>query len=290
VTSFGIGGVTLFFLLSGYLIFRNVQRQPIPVFLLRRAFKLLPAYWVAIAAIVVSGWLAFQPTYTWSVYAANALLIPDVFTHTMIAGHLWTLVIEAKFYLLVALQFWLFPTARSIGMLAVLIAADAAFFLLTQRGSLLLSFLPVFYIGVEILRWEEKDGAPSAARRLMLVAGAVAASTVLFVTYENVAAGAYALAGAAAFVWALRAGWDVAWLRFLGRISYSLYLFHVIVGFPVVDVLSTAGAPAWMAMLAGMAASCALGYLSFRYIEAPGVTFGRRVETAFALKRAAKLS
>ncbi|HTI85135.1 MAG TPA: acyltransferase [Alphaproteobacteria bacterium] len=290
VTTFGIGGVTLFFLLSGYLIFRNVRRQPIPVFLLRRASKLLPAYWLAIAAIVVSGWLALQPTFSWPVYAANALLIPDLFTHTMIAGHLWTLVIEAKFYLLVALQFWLFPTARSIGALAALIALNAAFFLVTQRGSVLLSFLPVFYIGVEILRWEEEGEAAPATRRLTLVAAAVATSTFLFVAYENVAASVYAIAGAAVFVWALRAEWDVAWLRFLGRISYSLYLFHVIVGFPVADAVAGAGGPGWTAMIAGMAASVAVGYLSFRYIEAPGVAFGRRLETAFALTRAPRVS
>src|SRR5262245_13030538 len=43
VNSLARGGVLLFFLLSGYLIFRNVERQDTAIFLSRRLFKIFPA-------------------------------------------------------------------------------------------------------------------------------------------------------------------------------------------------------------------------------------------------------
>jgi peptidoglycan/LPS O-acetylase OafA/YrhL len=154
----------------------------------------------------------------------------------------------------------------------------------------LLSYLPVFYIGIEIFRWEEEKWAASAACRLALVTAVVAISLFMFASYENVSAGIYTMTAAALFVWAFRTEWAVGWLRFLGRISYSLYLFHVIVGFPIVAFVMNAGAPAWTAMVAGVAASIAVATVSFEYIESRGVAFGRRLEAAFALRYAARVS
>lgn len=43
VSSFGRGGVLLFFLLSGYLVFRNIEKQDAVTFISRRLFKIFPA-------------------------------------------------------------------------------------------------------------------------------------------------------------------------------------------------------------------------------------------------------
>jgi len=57
VSTMGRGGVILFFLLSGYLIFRNLQNQKPLVFLSRRLFKIFPAYCGNVLVIVLLGQL-----------------------------------------------------------------------------------------------------------------------------------------------------------------------------------------------------------------------------------------
>ena len=64
VVSLGRGGVLLFFLLSGYLIFRNVEWQPLPTFLSRRLFKIFPAYCVNVALLYLLGCIGASP---WSI-------------------------------------------------------------------------------------------------------------------------------------------------------------------------------------------------------------------------------
>ena len=53
--------VNLFIVLSGFAITRLliVRREPVPTYLMRRALRIVPAYWVALtAAIFLNGWLA----------------------------------------------------------------------------------------------------------------------------------------------------------------------------------------------------------------------------------------
>lgn len=278
VGSLGIGGVILFFLLSGYLIYRNLQRQPVLVFLIRRAFKLLPAYWIAIVLVIVLVELTGHATHPWIVYVANAFLIPDVIGHALIAGHFWTLVIEAKFYLLIAVQVLLFARFRAIAMISALILINLLLFMLHHRGSVLIAFLPVFYVGVEIFKCEAEGWSFPASLRLLAISAYVAASLLLFVQYENVAACIYTLVGALAFVLAVRMNWSVVWLQFLGRISYSLYLLHAIVGFQIVSELAATRLAGWPAAVIGVGVSVALVYVSFRMIEQPCVGAGRQLE------------
>src|ERR1700680_5027143 len=91
------GGVILFFLLSGYLIFRNIQRQPIPVFMLRRLLKILPSYWLNLACILALDWgFPGGEHFAGITYLTNFLMISDI-AHDAVSGVYWTLLIEVKF-------------------------------------------------------------------------------------------------------------------------------------------------------------------------------------------------
>ena len=50
-TGGGLRGVQLFFLISGYLIVQSASVHPWPTYLVRRAFRIYPAYWVAVIAV-----------------------------------------------------------------------------------------------------------------------------------------------------------------------------------------------------------------------------------------------
>ncbi len=276
--SFGPAGVLLFFLLSGYLIFRNLQRQSLPVFLARRLFKLLPAYWLNLLVIAALGLLLPDaPRFTARAYAANFVMLPDLLRQDLVNGGYWTLIIEIKFYLLAALQFRLLGNRHVLAVPAAILAANLGFWLLHGRGSVLLSYLPVFYLGIELYRAEAASWARPALLRLAGATGAVAASMLLFVDYSRLAAALYIPPLVLAFAWALRRRWASPVLSFFGRISYSLYLYHTVLGYALLRALQGA-MPVAAQLVAALALSIAVAYLSFRAVEEPGVRCGRRLE------------
>lgn len=58
VEDFGQLGVMIFFLLSGFIITHVAQRETLKRFLLRRAFRIYPAYWLVILLVM---WAAVDP-------------------------------------------------------------------------------------------------------------------------------------------------------------------------------------------------------------------------------------
>ena len=80
VSSLGRGGVLLFFLLSGYLVFRNVERQNTVTFLSRRLFKIFPAYWVNVVFVLILGLLSGREG-PWrpNAFVSNLFMVQDVF-------------------------------------------------------------------------------------------------------------------------------------------------------------------------------------------------------------------
>lgn len=138
-------GVTVFFLLSGFLLYRPfalaaLTGRPAPAtgrFYLRRALRILPAYWVAVLGTLfllssrtpsagdVLGYLTLTQTYT------GHNLDPSL-------TQMWTLAVELSFYALLPVLAWLAagrrPAAPTValrrqlallaGMVAVALAAD----------------------------------------------------------------------------------------------------------------------------------------------------------------------
>jgi peptidoglycan/LPS O-acetylase OafA/YrhL len=108
-------GVTLFFLLSGFLLYRPWARaamtaRPGPslrIYSLRRAVRILPAYWaMAVVALVVIGTLQPLPWQAWAVHLGLA--------HVYVPGFIfegltqtWSLATEVAFYAVLPLLAWL---------------------------------------------------------------------------------------------------------------------------------------------------------------------------------------
>src|SRR5437762_691450 len=99
-------GVTVFFVLSGFLITRLLvqdRRESATIhlraFYVRRAFRILPAYWVYMAAIAVMARghlvLASPSGFTCSLTFTTDYLNP----HSWVMNHSWSLSVEEQFYL-----------------------------------------------------------------------------------------------------------------------------------------------------------------------------------------------
>jgi peptidoglycan/LPS O-acetylase OafA/YrhL len=148
-------GVPLFFVISGFLLYRPFVRardagaRPVAVaqYGLKRALRILPAYWVALTLLTLQFDLPGVFTSDWWRYY-GLLQIYDADTYNQGMGVAWTLCVEATFYLFLPLYAWL--TARSSPRQDMLVLAGlgvgsllfAAALTLTDTGEVFVGTLP----------------------------------------------------------------------------------------------------------------------------------------------------
>jgi peptidoglycan/LPS O-acetylase OafA/YrhL len=277
VQDFGHGGVLLFFLLSGYLIWTTAQRVEAPVFLLRRFAKIAPAYWVNVLFVAAGGALvAFFPSFGARDVIGNLLFLEGSFGVAPMSGVYWTLIVEVKFYILFALVFysplrplfWLTPFAA--------VAANLAAIALLGRSSTFLTYLPAFFVGAGLAAFDRKT---LAAPLLGLVAAAAVLSLAATATHRAWPAAAFLLVDIGLFLLIHRRGMALGPLAWLGVVSYSVYLYHMTLGQPILEAFKAVEGPMWLLLLAGVAiAVLAVSWLSWRWVETAGVAAGRRIE------------
>lgn len=126
-------GVTIFFLLSGFLLYRpfvaarREGRPPIATraFLRRRALRIVPAYWVALTLLAIYPGVPGFSDHWWRFYTFTQIYWKDSIVQGI--GPAWTLCIEVTFYL--ALPFLAAAIARRrpsvTGEVGILLAAAA---------------------------------------------------------------------------------------------------------------------------------------------------------------------
>ncbi len=152
----GLFGVGVFFVLSGFLItpilteeHRRLGRVRVGEFLRRRAWRLLPALLVFLAAMLAAtavfghdGWFTSSPfgrvgpgaplslhlafkgaaaalSYTYNLFLARDYTMPQPF------GHLWTLAVEGQFYVLWALVIFVVMRRGTRALMALTVAVIA---------------------------------------------------------------------------------------------------------------------------------------------------------------------
>lgn len=111
-TIYGQLGVQFFFILSGFVIFMSAQNSTAASFVQRRFLRLAPVLWTcATLALVVRVAISGEPTERLMDWARTVVLMPK---GPYIDGVVWTLVVEAIFYTLIALLIWKSLDTRQI--------------------------------------------------------------------------------------------------------------------------------------------------------------------------------
>jgi peptidoglycan/LPS O-acetylase OafA/YrhL len=276
-TDFGHGGVILFFMLSGYLIWTKGQENPAPVFLLRRFAKIVPAYWMNVLFVAAAGLLIWLfPAFGLKDTLGNLLFLGGSMGISPLSGVYWTLIVEVKFYLLFALVFytplrrffWLVPLAA--------VAVNLFLFFTIQRASTLLIYLPIFFIGAAIAAVERQK----LTFTVVLALAAISMIGLALAAPHRGWQAAVFLAVDLALFWALyRYQIGQRHLAWLGVISYSVYLYHTTLGFPLLEAFGPSfGAlwPVWMALVLLLVG--VVSWLSYHSIELRFVRLARRLE------------
>jgi peptidoglycan/LPS O-acetylase OafA/YrhL len=129
-------GVTIFFLISGFLIYRpfvnsrlnGAPKTPLAIFFERRFLRIFPAYWLALTVLAIAPGLPdVHSGHFWVYYGLFQAYDPTWFDKGI--GTAWSLSTEVAFYLLLPLYAWAAARlARGIrlelGLLAALATAS----------------------------------------------------------------------------------------------------------------------------------------------------------------------
>jgi len=109
-------GVHLFFLISGFVICMSGWDRGVGSFLLSRAVRLYPAYWLSV--LVVAAGLTVFPGLPWRPTTSDVLVNLTMFEDAVgvpeIADVYWSLWAELRFYLLFSLLVWWGLTYRRV--------------------------------------------------------------------------------------------------------------------------------------------------------------------------------
>ncbi|WP_318764627.1 acyltransferase family protein [Agrobacterium fabrum] len=293
-------GVMVFFLISGYIISYVAEREERISFAVKRVFRLLPALIAAITILSVLNTIGSisRPHIKIIDYLLSMFLLDQFFwPKATVLQVTWTLFPEVVFYAIVCAFMPVIKTRPVAATFALALTSYIAAVATNAFGNAPshtshLGYLPMFIIGRVFFllqnRKISKEGAITfIAFSLLLLYGTFAAIWPDQMWNDPRKPWTYPLAILIFYGCML---WNPQTmpkaLRFLGDISYSLYLIHVPVGWFIMDkVQPLAGFT--IGFIASVAASVFAAWLIYSRIEVPGRMFGRKVIANIEAKRTA---
>ena len=289
----GYLGVTVFFVLSGFVIAHSLQRQSADAssvgwFMIRRSARLDPPYWASLVLTIVI-MRAGIPSF--GVLLAHVFYLQDLLRLTPLSPIYWTLCLEIQLYLMFALLLAIAHRFRSdstdrrslliIFTGAALLAAAFPLGLVHEATLPAGLFLPRWYTFLlgAFACWAIDGTIPRST--FYLYAAALGAGAVHMGDVDAVVA----VLTSALLLEAGRTGKLRSWLnwrplQFLGRTSYSLYLVHSAAIGVTLGVLHrlTPDTASWefVWLLVALVSSGIAAWMFWRLIERPCIILSRR--------------
>jgi peptidoglycan/LPS O-acetylase OafA/YrhL len=289
--SFGRFGVTVFFLVSGFVIpYAFEKDQSVKSFWIKRIFRLYPLYWLSLG-ITIAAQIEpadFPHTHLLRNLIVNATMLQGFVGIPNASAPYWTLFIEMAFYIAFTAWFLLRLQRKSllwawVGVAGFCGVSVLAPLLIGAHAPVtkLFSFVAILLGSVLYRSYSGQVSRRALVALLSAVLLFAAAASYLnffkFPSSEHISATSVFLSWAIAFLafGILFAGRSLNFPKpvlWLGKISYSLYLLHAV----VLDVMPDFGNKALdFALVLGV--SAIVSALSFRYLERPFVSLGHRV-------------
>jgi peptidoglycan/LPS O-acetylase OafA/YrhL len=294
VTQHMWAGVSLFFMISGFVIAYSAQRGTAYDFAVSRFARLYPGFLVCMtlsAAVMALAGPGKIPEFQMTAmrWAANLTMMPQFLGQPFVDGVYWSIVVEIIFYAWVGL---LVATGvfqkHQLRILAVWLAIS--FLNEFVVGSLALNrivgtrYACFFILGVLSYRVFAENRKPVLAEWALFV-GALVLSIQCDFHYivwmkahyatSPAFSPAFALAKTLIFLALLNGAVRLAplirpsWCYALGGITYPLYLLHSNISFVALQRMDGT-VNRWVALAGLCAVMVALSYGVFRYVEAPG--------------------
>ncbi len=316
--SFGMSGVTLFFVLSGFLITRILlsnremyesgkaeRRHLIRQFYIRRTLRIFPIYYITLALLFVMNVQGTRESFLWFVtYTCN---IHMYLTQSWIGNlsHFWTLAVEEQFYLVWPFLIMFVPRKflfRSISLIIVLgPVSRAVLYIMSGYHDSTIDFIHIltptcmdcFGIGAIFAYSEMFCRKPVVSNRQAVIGGGIVflfvilmnlmpSDNILTVFFYRLCISVLSML----IIYKASTGFsgvtgrilDNSQLRYLGKISYGMYLFHYFVsqGFKSFGINFTE--KPYLGFAACFAVLVAVSSASWYFIENPINNLKRKFE------------
>ncbi len=286
-TQSAVLGVTLFFIITGYLMPMMLERYSRLGFLVNRIARIFPVLVVGTVVIGVFLWLAQGLRFSVASYLASWTLMYSVVEVAPITGVLWTLVVEVLFYF-GAFLLGRFTVHRLLLAQAILLGLILLYIqfpgnLYAMLGAMWAKYMLMILIGSAIFLAEREQ---SWARKIALVMSSLVIAHIGFrlsgiakpdpSTYGNLgtpllAAGLFiAFQAVAAGKWLDRI--PVVLTR-LSDLVYPIYIVHASVGLATMAVIRSSNP--YLMLLAAVAVTLVVSAVIHVLVEKPGISLGR---------------
>jgi peptidoglycan/LPS O-acetylase OafA/YrhL len=299
----GHTGVSLFMTLSGYLFAKLLDGKTIDyrMFLWNRVLRLFPLLAVVILIIGVTTLVSGGSLYLYAYEIALGALYPSL------PNGGWSITVEFHYYLILPIFLWLLRKSKFLPLLIVIVAIALRLVIYHEKGEIqslaywtLVGRVDQFALGMLIYQFRSY----LAHRHFLAIMTLVA--FVMFYWYFDLQGGFFKnpsypspsclwifLLTIEGFVYAVSIAWyessfffsTAGVSRFFGRIgeySYSIYLLHFFFVFNAARFVNN-----WIMDISNFYLACLwsvvflllmlpVGYLSFRFIEAPFLKLRKR--------------
>jgi peptidoglycan/LPS O-acetylase OafA/YrhL len=314
VVDVGKVGVVAFFIVSGMVIPHSLTREaanPIRRFAVRRFFRLYPAYWLSALLALLGLYLMDGKDWpgpfflwrgdgapVWSTFLVNLSMLQRFLGVPDMIGLYWTLQVELIFYLLCAALFAVRQTRRehwlALGFLACAALAAAA------RGELAIRIPVGLALALALMFWgsvwrryvvdRDPDALRWSVRFLAAFALLVPLISVLgydtdlgfHETWYRYLLSYFAAVGLVVLVTLCRVQGRV--LSWLGRVSFSIYLFHPLVLATYFMRVPVAALPPHVHVVLVIALTLCLAQLVYACVEAPAMRYSRTLSEKSAVR------
>jgi peptidoglycan/LPS O-acetylase OafA/YrhL len=275
----GYLGVDIFFVISGFiipysLIGKNHQISGILAYLKKRVMRINPPAYVMVFLVlgqwffidkVINHTTHYTGNLTWGQLLHNLLFTIPFTGYKWISGIFWTLAIEFQFYLFVGILFSVLFESKVWWFVGLYVLAALAQYLPFATQVQFLHYSSLFALGGVALLWQQRR-----TPQWMYIAGLVLFGGLAWWQLSLYAA----LVGVGTAVAINTINVSVPGFSFLGKISYSLYLLHGLIGttaeFALVKLLPlTSDARKLLLTAACLGLAIAGSYIFYKLIEQP---------------------
>lgn len=257
----GYIGITAFFTISGFVILASAQGATARDFVFARIVRLYPAFWIC---CTITYFVCVNTKFSTDQagYIVSMTMFPGAFGHQAVDGVYWTLAVEARFYLLIALLIAMGRLDRIEWVLGAWVGLGLVTDDPRLRAAFALDWAPFFAAGclIQILRSKSSPARWTALGMTMILA----------IHYATIQAGEHAkkygidndpqaLAAVIVCIFALMTAIAFGKISLpksrvviaMGAMSYPLYLLHSMIGWKALGLYAT-DIPTYLAVFAGM--------------------------------------
>lgn len=291
---FGRSGVYLFFIISGYVIPHSLEKyrnHRLSTFWINRICRLFPAYWLSIILFFIIGSSSISPM----VYFANLTMLQKFFGVGDILGVYWTLAVELVFYALcsILVVLGLLSDGRRLETIFLIItsaglgAALTRYFVGINIPFAWPMFLSLMLAGAIVRKWDKENRKPGIKLGFAVcgyIAVGLAVSVAIYhdpdkyqkAWFQEFGPWAFSILAFITAHYIYRPRSQV--LAFIGASSYSLYLFHTVIGEYLVERMIGSGfianQPFLLSLIIVLAIMIGFAAIIYLVAEKPGIKLG----------------